>query len=411
MKLYLQSFYFIFFLLATAGTCHSWNPFSSLSRWWNDRKAYKTYLSSDLDKTIDLLKKKQIDDPSHAETAYNLGVVLYKKGKYEEAAQQFDVASHLGALDDQLYLNSSINAGQCFFKQALSILGGEEWEKNCPSKEILLQSKEKALSAVSRYQLSLAREAAHPVATNKKEEAELLIQKIEDKLKEQEQKEKEKEKEKEEQDKQKDQNKDQNNQDNQKKDQSNSQNNNKDNTKENNGNNSSNEKQNPDQDSEKKEQNPSKQNENDPSRQKEEEENKEEKPNTPEQTPQQQQGDGEKENQDSEQKESSSSEQKMGEKNEPPSPQQPEQKSDAEKIDEEKEQPNEQSQNEESKETTSSPPEEKSGSSAPQNFKKRQMEAFLDQIEGKEKQAQKQRVRAMTGAAAHTPLMKGQKPW
>lgn len=168
---------------------------------------FTDYAKKSPHETISLLEKKQAEDPHNPQINYNLGVALYKAGIFDTARKNFERVIVQHTIDQTLRNHATFNAGDCAYKNTLSILG-PDWEKK---EEISLETLDKALTeikdGIKHFKDFLKNIPESEQATHNIRQSETLQKKLEKKRTEQEKKQQQKKEEK--QDQQKDQNKEQ----------------------------------------------------------------------------------------------------------------------------------------------------------------------------------------------------------
>jgi Ca-activated chloride channel homolog len=187
-------------------------PLQGFCFWGSERAAWKSFLNKDYNRSQQLLKFLQVDDPSGEKINYNLGSVNYKLGLTEDAKNEFARAVEAGyGKNSSLVGMSYFNWGNCFIKEASDLLG-EDWEKKKIDDGVLGQAITAVRGAIEKYKnaLSVACDDEHADANLKK--AEELLKKLEEKRKQQQQN-KQQNDPKKQQDKKSEQNKDNKGQD------------------------------------------------------------------------------------------------------------------------------------------------------------------------------------------------------
>jgi len=178
--------------------------------WWFPSKP-KT-----LQEQIQEFQKEQIQNPNDPITNYNLGVALYKTGKYSDAINNFDRAA-TNSTDKILKKQSYFNLANTLYKNVLNTLP-ENWEdKNKKTEDSVINNAINDIKrAISSYDHVLSIEPENIRAKTNKQKATELLKKLEEKQ----EKQKKEEKDKQEQKKEQGQNKNQKDKQEQKQEQS-----------------------------------------------------------------------------------------------------------------------------------------------------------------------------------------------
>lgn len=144
--------------------------------WWGEKG------SRGVDATIESLQKQQADDPSDPYTNYNLGVALYKGGKFAEAEVNFERASAT-AVSQDLKKRCFFNAGNSLYRGVVAALP-ENWE-SCALEQAKLDAvRAKTEQAIKKYDDVLALDKKHEGSTVNKKEAQKLLEKLKKKKQE-----------------------------------------------------------------------------------------------------------------------------------------------------------------------------------------------------------------------------------
>jgi hypothetical protein len=170
-----------------------------LQAWWWSTKQPQT-----LETTIQDLQQKQADHPNDPYINYNLGVALYKAGKFSQAQTNFDRAL-VAATHPELKKRCYFNIGNSFYKDAATSLP-DNWETVQVPAETLDMAIAKASIAIKKYDSVLLLDKQHKPAQINQKAAKDLLEQLEKKKHQQE---KDKKDQKHDKNKDKDQQKDQ----------------------------------------------------------------------------------------------------------------------------------------------------------------------------------------------------------
>lgn len=153
---------------------------------------------------VESLQRKQVDNPLDPNINYDLGVVLYRDGKFKQAQDCFQRTLEHAAKMPELIKRSYFNLGNSCYQEAKSLLG-KDWEKQKLQGEVLVPAKVKTEAAIEAYKNYLVQENNSERGTKNRKVAEALLKKIEKKLQElQKDKQDQKDKQQDKQDPQKD---------------------------------------------------------------------------------------------------------------------------------------------------------------------------------------------------------------
>lgn len=169
-----QCYYFLFLFITFSTPLHSF--------WFWESNAEK-----DPTKLIESLQKKQVDDPNNPLLNHNLGVALYKTGKYAEAGSSFDRAL-LACTDQKLKTRCMFNLGNSLYKQTIATLP-VNWElKDDIDQTTIDQAITLTQKAIQQYKNLLTLNKNDLQAKTNVKKAEELLQKLAKKKKQQKQK-------------------------------------------------------------------------------------------------------------------------------------------------------------------------------------------------------------------------------
>ncbi len=141
--------------------------------WWTENQAPTP------EETIQEFQKQQADRPQDPYANYNLGVALYKAGKYGQAQTNFDRAS-IAATTPELKERSFFNFGNSLYKDTVSTLP-TNWEMTDIEPEKLETAIAKATVAIKKYDSMLLLDKRNNQAQANKKKAYELLEKLEKK--------------------------------------------------------------------------------------------------------------------------------------------------------------------------------------------------------------------------------------
>ncbi|MFA6263337.1 MAG: tetratricopeptide repeat protein [Candidatus Babeliales bacterium] len=141
---------------------------------------------------IEQLQRQQIDAPLDPEINYNLGVALYRAGRFDEAKTHFARTLAHTRKRSKLATQTFFNKANAGLKNALSILP-QQWEKQeVLEPQILDNALANITEAIDDYQSFLAQKPNHANAQANKKYTEGIKKKLEKKQQEQQKKQQEK---------------------------------------------------------------------------------------------------------------------------------------------------------------------------------------------------------------------------
>ncbi len=169
--------YHLLFLLFTSSLC---SP--QLSAWslWGSKKP-----KSNQD-DLTTLQKKQVDKPLDPFINYNYGVALYRAKKYEQARENFKRALEHAKGNVELIKRSYFNAGNCEYKNCLTMLSSG-WEKKDIEEELILKAITEINGAIADYKSYFVLDKDAEDRKTNLIASEELLKKLEEKLKKQQQ--------------------------------------------------------------------------------------------------------------------------------------------------------------------------------------------------------------------------------
>ena len=115
--------------------------------------AFKDYSKGKYKEAEEKLKMEQVDSPFNTMISYNLGVVQYREGKFNEAKESFLMAEK--STDKSTYTDwsdkrSTFNLGNSLYKNTLSILG-PGWEKKKLEDKVLESAISEVKQSIEKY--------------------------------------------------------------------------------------------------------------------------------------------------------------------------------------------------------------------------------------------------------------------
>jgi hypothetical protein len=156
--------------------------------------AFSFFGSSKLtpEQKIEQLQRQQIDAPLDPEINYNLGVALYRVGRFDEAKTHFARTLAHARKGSKLATQTFFNKANAGLKNSLSILP-PQWEKQGTIEpQILETALANITEAIGDYQSFLVQKPNHTNAQANKKYTEGIKKKLEKKKQEQQQKQQEK---------------------------------------------------------------------------------------------------------------------------------------------------------------------------------------------------------------------------
>ncbi|MBD3273196.1 hypothetical protein GF385_02480 [Candidatus Dependentiae bacterium] len=152
-------------------------------------KAKNAYFNDKFKNVIEILEKKQVDNPDDPIINYNLGTTYYKLNEFDKAKSNLQ-RSIKNCLDDNIELKEKayFNWANSFYKSCLNILG-PNWEKKETNNQILDLALKEIKQAIEKYRNCLVLNKENKRAIFNKKKAEEILKKLEEKKKKNEQKE------------------------------------------------------------------------------------------------------------------------------------------------------------------------------------------------------------------------------
>ncbi len=146
-------------IIATTSPLNAW--------WWSEHR------EPTLEQITQDLQKRQADEPEDPYINYNLGVALYKAGRFGQAETNFDRAL-VAATTPELKQRCYFNLGNSFYRDALATLP-TNWENAKTEPETLDLAAAKTSLAIKKYDNVLLLDKQHePTKSNQKAAKDLL---------------------------------------------------------------------------------------------------------------------------------------------------------------------------------------------------------------------------------------------
>ena len=160
---------------------------------------FTNYSKQTPQETIEQLQSKQVNKPNDPHVNYNLGVALYKAGRYSDAKENFKRAVKFGKSSTLLQKRCYFNLGNSLYQKALKAVG-PNWESTKINEKVLHEAIQDVADAVKEFGNVLELDADDLEAQENKDAAEDLLKRLQEKEAKQQQ-EKQQEKQQKEQDK------------------------------------------------------------------------------------------------------------------------------------------------------------------------------------------------------------------
>lgn len=164
--------------------------------WWNNTQP------PTIETVIQELQQKQADHPNDPYINYNLGVALYKAGKFSQAQTNFERAV-IAAAHPDLKKRCYFNMGNSLYKDARSSLP-DNWEQQDVPAETLDMAIGKTSFALQKYESVLLLDKEHEAAKANQKTAKDFLEKLTRKKQQQEKKDQNKKDQKQDKNKDKD---------------------------------------------------------------------------------------------------------------------------------------------------------------------------------------------------------------